>query len=458
MPAYPGDVKVASFPPIVSGVSRNPVEVGFGVPVTVTATIDDPDGSVTEAKLYYRKNLGVNTEIAMINTTGNIWEATIPAQSDSSLIDFFFRAVDNVNNVTVYPADTTRSRFFYLVLNRPLAIQDVQYSPYGSGFSGYHGYQVSVRGIVTADTTDIQGDGANTSPAVYMQNGTGAWSGIKIAGTETLLRRRGDDITVTGTVGENFSVTEISGLNSPSNITVHSTGNTVPGASILQTTTVGRLSSGTVQAEQWEGVLIAYEDLLVTRENADGQPGPDQGTGGSRNFGEMYVADAVTMDSTRVEFQDGTHSYHNFWAVGMDTMSNLIRVRNGDTFDELRGILFFSFGNYKLIPRKNDDFIGHVMDAEYEIELPQKYSLSQNYPNPFNPSTKINYSLPVEENVTLKIFNVLGQEVKTLISNEMVSAGRHTVTFNASSLPSGIYIYRLQAGDYSISKKMILLK
>jgi len=402
--------------------------------------------------------MGASNEIAMTNTSGNDWQAVIPGQNDSSLIDFYLWAQDNDNNISFYPVDTTRNRFFYLVLNRALTIQDVQYSPFGSGFSGYNSYQVTVRGIVTADTTDIQGDGANTSPAVFIQNGTGAWSGIKIAGTETLLRRRGDDVTVTGTVGENFSVTEIGGINSPSGIVVNSTGNPLPGLELLTTATISRLSSGTVQAEQWEGVLVKYEDVTVTRENADGQPGPDQGSGGSRNFGEMYVADVVSGDSSRVEFQDGTHSYHNFWAAGMDTMSNLIRVRNGDTFDELRGILFFSFGNYKLVPRKNDDFVGHVMDAEPELALPESYSLSQNFPNPFNPSTKIEYTLPIEENVTLKIFNILGQEVLTLMNNEHTGAGRHTVTFDAGNLSSGIYIYRMQAGNFVQMKKMILLK
>ena len=457
VPAYPGDVEVLLYAPSISNLTRNPILVGFGDPVTVSAQISDEDGTISSAKLFYRKNMGASNQINMTNTSGNNWQAVIPAQNDSSLIDFYLWAQDNDNNVSYYPVDTTRNRFFYLVLNRALTIQDVQYSPFGSGFSGYNSYEVTVRGIVTADTTDIQGDGTNTSPAVFIQNGSGAWSGIKITGTETLLRSRGDDVTVTGTVAENFSVTEIGGINSPSGIVVNSTGNPLPNPEPLVTSTISELANGTVQAEQWEGVLINYTDITVNRENADGLPGPDEGTGGNRNFGEMYVIDA-SNDSTRVEMQDGTHSYHNFWAVGMDTISSLIRVRSGDTFDELRGILFFSFGDYKLVPRKDDDFIGHTMDADVELALPENYSLSQNFPNPFNPSTKIEYTLPVEENVSLKIFNILGQQVLTLMNNEHTGAGRHTVAFDAGNLSSGIYIYRLQAGNFSSNKKMILLK
>jgi len=86
-----------------------------------------------------------------------------------------------------------------------------------------------------------------------------------------------------------------------------------------------------------------------------------------------------------------------------------------------------------------------------------KYFLAQNYPNPFNPSTKINYSLQNGEMVTLRIFDVLGREVATLV-NQYQSAGNHTVSFNASSLASGMYFYKLEAGSFQSIKKMMLLK
>ncbi len=88
---------------------------------------------------------------------------------------------------------------------------------------------------------------------------------------------------------------------------------------------------------------------------------------------------------------------------------------------------------------------------------PEGFSLSQNYPNPFNPNTVISYRLSVVSDVTLKVYDLLGREIATLV-NEQKSAGIHSVTFNASNLPSGIYIYRLQAGKYTESKKMILMK
>jgi hypothetical protein len=90
--------------------------------------------------------------------------------------------------------------------------------------------------------------------------------------------------------------------------------------------------------------------------------------------------------------------------------------------------------------------------------VPTDYELSQNYPNPFNPSTVLQFDLPEPAVVTLKVYNTLGQEVAALLDNMNCNAGRHTVTFNASRLSSGVYIYRLIAERFVDAKKMVLLK
>lgn len=89
--------------------------------------------------------------------------------------------------------------------------------------------------------------------------------------------------------------------------------------------------------------------------------------------------------------------------------------------------------------------------------LPLVYELGQNYPNPFNPSTRISFSIPAQARVELKVYNLLGQEVATLV-NEVRAAGVHNVRFNGSALASGVYIYRLTAGDFNAVKKMVLVK
>ena len=90
-------------------------------------------------------------------------------------------------------------------------------------------------------------------------------------------------------------------------------------------------------------------------------------------------------------------------------------------------------------------------------DIPTKYLLSQNYPNPFNPSTTISFSIPTSEFVTLKVYDVLGREVATLV-NENLSAGNYSYNFDASNLTNGVYLYKLQAGKYNEIKKMVLTK
>ena len=89
--------------------------------------------------------------------------------------------------------------------------------------------------------------------------------------------------------------------------------------------------------------------------------------------------------------------------------------------------------------------------------LPTEYRLEQNYPNPFNPTTTIQFALPKPSVVTLKLFNILGREVTTLV-DEKLEAGLHKVVFDAQGLPSGVYIYQLRAGAFVQQKKLALVK
>lgn len=95
--------------------------------------------------------------------------------------------------------------------------------------------------------------------------------------------------------------------------------------------------------------------------------------------------------------------------------------------------------------------------VEAASQLPQTFELSQNFPNPFNPSTTIEFALPAEADVRLEVFNVLGQEVRELVK-EKLPAGKHSVSFDASRLPSGVYFYKIQAGNDVATRRMTLIK
>jgi hypothetical protein len=105
----------------------------------------------------------------------------------------------------------------------------------------------------------------------------------------------------------------------------------------------------------------------------------------------------------------------------------------------------------------NVDFGGTIAAVEKTSISAKSFELNQNYPNPFNPSTRISFSLPSTELVVLKVYDLLGRDVATLV-NEVKTAGSYTATFHAETLPSGVYFYRLQAGNYTTTKKLVLMK
>ena len=98
-----------------------------------------------------------------------------------------------------------------------------------------------------------------------------------------------------------------------------------------------------------------------------------------------------------------------------------------------------------------------ITDVEDEELLPTVFKLEQNYPNPFNPSTIIKFAVPVKSNVLIKIYDILGSEVVTIV-NEEVDAGWYQKSFDAYSYSSGVYLFRMEAGNYISTKKMMLIK
>jgi len=98
-----------------------------------------------------------------------------------------------------------------------------------------------------------------------------------------------------------------------------------------------------------------------------------------------------------------------------------------------------------------------ITSIEDEETIPMEFKLEQNYPNPFNPSTVIRFAISEKSNVVLKVYDILGSEVATLVNKDM-DIGRYEVEFRADNYSSGIYIYRLSAGNFISTKKMILLR
>jgi hypothetical protein len=111
---------------------------------------------------------------------------------------------------------------------------------------------------------------------------------------------------------------------------------------------------------------------------------------------------------------------------------------------------------YQLLPRRTTDFETPT-SVNGENGIPTIYSLEQNYPNPFNPTTNIKFSIPERGFVTVKVYDILGNEVRTLV-NEVMDASFYNVLFDASNLSTGVYLYRIQVNNFIAVKKMLLIK
>jgi hypothetical protein len=140
----------------------------------------------------------------------------------------------------------------------------------------------------------------------------------------------------------------------------------------------------------------------------------------------------------------------------VDGKGTTSEITNYHFFNDLSEFNYSAKLQYRL---KQIDYNGAFSYSEIvEVDfIPENYSLLQNYPNPFNPSTVISYQLPVSGNVTLKVYDVLGKEVATLV-DEYNQAGSYEVEFNAAELSTGIYFYELQTGNFNKTMKMILVK
>jgi hypothetical protein len=158
-----------------------------------------------------------------------------------------------------------------------------------------------------------------------------------------------------------------------------------------------------------------------------------------------------------------THILSLRFIIDPTTPSQLVVLDT--TYDPRNGSLGFCLadGLTEFVPAFQPGFIsiGEV-GVEEALDLPVSFNLSRNYPNPFNPSTNIDFALPSAQHVTLDVYNVLGQHIRTLIRGDL-EAGQYSSTWNGrdksgTSVPSGIYFYKLTAGSFSETQKMLMLK
>ena len=173
------------------------------------------------------------------------------------------------------------------------------------------------------------------------------------------------------------------------------------------------------------------------------------------NGSNVNLAWSTATETNNSGFEIQRKSGEDFVSIGF--------VRGSGTTTELQNYSFtdtkLSVGNYSY-RLKQVDFDGsfeYSNVVNVDLTAPTVFSLEQNYPNPFNPSTVINYNIPQNSFVTLKVYDVIGNEVATLV-NQTQSAGKYEVRFDASNLSNGVYMYSIKTDNFTSTKKMILMK
>jgi len=412
------DMVSQSTSPIISNVLRSSIVPDPESDITVTATIID-DNSIARASLHYSVDWQPWIDITM-SANGDQWTAAIPKQVDESFLRYFISAKDNEGFKSQLPADTSQTTgtvFRYVVRQNGLLIADVQNTyGYENDESGFNNYTITLEGVLMSGPDHFSG--------YYIQDAAAAWSGIFVHGTLELYQI-GAWIKVSGKIEEDFGLTKLAVTSSE--LITQGFGAFEPVPKLT-----GDLATNGVLAEAFESVYVSFDNVTVTNAFPDGQ----------NNFGEFIIDDG----SGGLRVDDESEQYEG----------NLGSEIEEGSIGSIRGIHFYSFSEFKLAPRDNND-MDLVLDIDDIDEIPSGFTLKQNYPNPFNPSTIINYELPITSYATLTIYNILGKRVTTLVSEKQQS-GNYQVEWNAAELSSGIYIYTLKAGDFIETKKMILMK
>jgi len=224
--------------------------------------------------------------------------------------------------------------------------------------------------------------------------------------------------------------------------------------------------------QKWFFVLFIFFFLFVGVQNSLAQVGAlasivispssvNMQAGVQQQFvvvGKDSQGNTVALTTPQAQGTGGTMAVNHDPATGTTTIDYTAGQQTGSDYyiEVWDAAVTDSPGNTGAIWGSSNITIGELGVDEIE-DLPNEFSLKQNYPNPFNPNTAIQFNVASSVHVKLKVHNLLGKEVLTLIDSEY-QPGQHSVAFNANQLSAGIYFYRVIMGDYTAVKKMVLIK
>ncbi len=223
------------------------------------------------------------------------------------------------------------------------------------------------------------------------------------------------------------------------------------------------IGNGPLIAGTWEtwGADLGNDATIVFTD--DGQDGDLVAGDTVYTLNKTFAAGAAKQGAFKLgvngdDNEGGFGADHNI-RVESDRVSLIFGavIRADSVYDDLYDPYILATESGPVVVRRGGEGDNGVIIPTETLDEPGRFALDQNYPNPFNPTTTINFTLAQSSQVTLKVYNLLGQEVATLV-NGRLGSGPHSVQFNASGLSSGMYLYRIEAGSFVQNKKMMLIK
>ena len=279
----------------------------------------------------------------------------------------------------------------------------------------------------------------------------GAWSGVFVDVTDDIAALNlvpGDRVSITAaTISDSNGLTELE----DATLTRTSTGDPYG----YKVVTTGVLAQDDATAEAHEGMALRFENVTVTSTNPDGpRTSNDCGDENRPEIGFGEWSFVSTPDEGEAEEDDAVRADNASDGIACDF--NVTTFSPGATVEFIQGLWSYSFGNYKLLPESSSDVGTVTVDAEDSAQA-SAFVLERAYPNPFSRTTKIAYEVGVAGRVSLKVYDVLGREVATLVDDELAPR-RYEATLDGSGLASGVYLFRLTAGDLVRTGRVTLVK
>lgn len=420
-----GQVLGGDAPPSIFNIIRTPLIPLASENTAVSAEITD-DSDVILQELRYSVNGAAQTPITMNNTGGNTYSAEIPASAynDGDRVSYTVYAEDDAAQ-----GRESDEEGFFAGTAQIASLLDAD----ANGQLLYLGYSARV----TATATVGSGTFSPVNLDIYVQDATGGLNIFAFGGDTLVSIVVGNSYTISGPVAQFNGKSEII----PADVTTDIVDNG-PGTPVqAQLLTLAELAAN---PEAFEGELV---QVAAVSNTGNGDPWPAAGSNAN-----VQISDASggTLDLRVDGDTDISGSPEPTWPVSVQGIFS--QFDNSSPYDE----------GYQLLPRSLNDIDVTVGINDSDDNLPGAFKLFANYPNPFNPETNIRYQISDIRLINLTVFDNLGRSVRTLV-NQRQSSGSYVVTWDGrndvgETVASGTYFYRLTAGQFSESRKMLLVR